>query len=95
MEMLATLAGTLEWFNLTGMASGPVTHSVIYEATGQSFRIPLLLMAASNGAQQQLCLRAHLISHRILATVRSGGWRVHVPRSVLRGREGKRHRTGG
>ena len=95
MEMLATLAGTLEWFNLTGMASGPVTHSVIYEATGQSFRIPLLLMAASNGAQQQLCLRAHLISHRILATVRSGGRRVHVPRSVLRGREGKRHRTGG
>ena len=50
MEMLATLAGTLEWFNLTGMASGPVTHSVIYEATGQSFRIPLLIMAASNGA---------------------------------------------
>ena len=48
--LLTTVGLDSELFNLTGMASGPVLVSLVYESTGHSFRVPLILMAGGNGA---------------------------------------------
>ena len=50
LEILGTLSGTLSTFGLLGMAVGPVLMSLLFEHDGGSFRLPLLLLAAVNGA---------------------------------------------
>ena len=58
LEILGTINGTLSTFGLCGMALGPVVMSLLYEYSGQSFRLPLLILASANaiGAAAMACV---------------------------------------
>ena len=58
LDILGTINGTLSTFGLVGMALGPVVMSLLYEYSGQSFRLPLMILASANvvGAAVMACV---------------------------------------